>query len=282
MKHKYQIAAISILLLLFWEEAAYTHDVWLFPEQTLLSKGDTLVIHQYAGSDLKIEIEVELMRLITPRFELITPGGAIDLLEELPDFQEQPVVKPVLKRKLDFEGLALLTMEHAFIYNEWTKEKFLHYLEHEEFNAGDSSPSGENLPDKIIVKETQTERYARFIKCLVKVGNAQEGDLYKRKLGQKSEIIFQKNPFTLGAGDDLPVQALYEGQPDPGQLITAFNGNGNNLVSETKVRTDTDGIARISLNGKGFWLIRFVHLAPSPDPDVDWESYWTCYSFELN
>ncbi|NIV15550.1 MAG: hypothetical protein GWN62_31110 [Aliifodinibius sp.] len=161
MKNKHKFVTISLILLLFWLKPAYTHDIWLFPEQSRLSKGDTLVVHQYVGSDLNNEREIELMRRTTSRFDLITAGGTINLLEELPDFREKPVTKPVLKRKLDFEGLALITMKHAFIYNEWTKEEFLHYLEHEEYNASQLGVSSEVFRDRI--KASQTERYARYI-----------------------------------------------------------------------------------------------------------------------
>ena len=41
--------------------------------------------------------------------------------------------------------------------------------------------------------------------------------------------------------------------------------------------------ARFKLERAGFWLIRLVHLYPNSDrADIDWESYWTSFSFEVD
>ena len=275
MHKKTVVQAIPFTLALLLVTVAYPHDIWLSPDWFILSKGDTLIVRQLAGSEFEIEVELELLRRMTPRFELITPNGSVDLLSELPDFKTRPVVKPVLKRKLDFEGLALITMGHAFIHTEFSIEKFLEYLEHEEFKM-------EKFQDRIGRKPTQTERYARTLKCLVQVGDVAEGDLHKKVVGQKLEILLLQNPYRLDAGDDLEVQVLFDGKPLRDQLVRAFNGDGMRLVSKSKARTNARGIARFNLGKEGFWLIRLVYLMPCPDPDVDWESYWTSYSFELD
>lgn len=224
-------------------------------------------------------MDLELLRTMTPRFELITPNGSVDLLSELPNMFQW--VKPVLKRKLDFEGLALLAMEHAFIWNEFSAEKFLEYLEHEKFKM-------EKFQTHIGRKSSEQERYARTLKCLVQVGEVAEGDLHQRVLGLKLEIVLLQNPYLLDPGDDLEVQVLFDGKPLADQLLTAFNGDGKRLVSTSKTYTNALGIARFTLDREGFWLIRLIHLTHCSEradvdcSDVDWESYWSSYSFEVN
>ena len=73
-------------------------------------------LRQFSGVELENADEVQLFRRSTPVFQLITDDDTVDLLAELPDMQSQPVVMPVLERRLDVDGLALITMEHAFTH----------------------------------------------------------------------------------------------------------------------------------------------------------------------
>ena len=132
----------------------YPHDIWLLPNRFQIEKGETLVVRQLTGSDLQAEDEVELLRRMTPRFELVTAAGSVDLMEGLPSFRAKPVIRPVLERKVEDEGQALLAMDHAFIHGEFTTEKFLEYLEHEGFSMLKFQPL---MPDQ----PQQRERYAR-------------------------------------------------------------------------------------------------------------------------
>ena len=273
-------AACAVVLSLLLGNVAYPHDVWFVPDRSTLSKGDTLVVRQVVGSELEVENELEVLRRMTLRFELITGSGSVDLMKELPDMRTQPVVKPVLERKVDFEGPALLTMEHGFIHTAFSTEKFLEYLEHEELDK--------RFRDRVGDRPKQRERYARALKCLVQVGEAGPDDLHKKVLGQKLEILLLQNPYRLDPGQDLEVQVLFDGKPLTDQLVTALNGDGERLVSTSKARTNETGVARFHLKRGGFWLIRLVHLLPCADtPEAkcslaDWESQWSSYSFELD
>ena len=265
----------TVLLLFFLTSVVYSHDIWLLPDRFTLAKDDTLTVRQLAGSELEIEVELEFMRGTTRRFELMTSEESVNLLSEFPDAKTQPVVKPVLKRKLDFDGLALLVMDHSFLYDKFSRKKFIEYLEEEGFEL-------EKFQDQIGDKSTQVERWARTVKCLVQVGDVTEGDLHKRKVGQKLEILLLQNPYQLSLGDELEVQVLFDDKPLEDQLVTAFNGDGEQRILTARSHTNAQGIARFNLDRKEFWLIRLVYLMPCPHPKVDWESYWTSYSFELD
>ncbi len=281
MRGKSGVRVITIALFLLPVDVVYPHDVWLLPEQFILSKGDVMIVHQLAGSELDVEVELPVLRRMTPGFSLITSGGSVDLLSELPDIRIQPEVKPVLQRQVDSDGLVLLTMEHAFFHTEFPNEKFSEYLEHEGVET-------KTFHDQIERRSSQRERYARTLKSLIRVGETAEGDLYKQVIGQKLEILLLQNPYLMDPGDKLQVQILFEGKTLPDKLVTAFNGDGTQLVSTSKVHTNSEGIAEFTLDRAGFWLIRLVHLLPCSEryegdcSDVDWESYWTSYSFQLD
>lgn len=246
-------------------------------------------VHQLVGQELSTEVlngdeaqEVELLRRITRRFELITPMKSIDLLSGLPDAKARPVVKPVLERKLDFEGSALALMEHDFIYTEHTRESFLDYLEHEKFSL-------DKFRDHMGDRPQQRERYARFFKTLIQVGKVRDDGLHKQVVGQKLEILLKSNPYTLDPGDDIDVQVLFEGKPLAGVLVSAFNTDGKSPVRNSEAYTNTQGFVRFDLDYSGIWLLHLVHLLPCSEKSdivscayVDWESYWASYSFQLD
>ncbi len=286
VKHALRVAAVSLSLLA--PAVAGAHDIWLFPERFALSKGETLIVRQLLGTELDAEVlrgeageDLPLLRRMTPRFELITPDGSVDLLAELPDIRTRPVVRPVLERRLEFDGLALVVMTHDFIYHQLSGAEFQQYIQHEEFRIRDvRDPNG--------VMPNQLERYARVLKTLVRVGDGADSDLHKRVLGLTLEILLPRNPYLLDPGDELEVRVLFEGEPLADQLVRAYNSDGTQSVSKSSARTDAAGIARFTLDRAGFWLLRLVYLRPCADQSdagcavVDWESHWASFSFELD
>ena len=285
--------AFKIIFLLLVVGTASGHDMWLSPGQFVLSKGDLLIVHQLLGEELDTQVlqggeaqEIALLRRMTPRFELITPTESIDLLARLPEEKIRPVVKPILEYQLDFEGSALVLMEHDFIYTEHPRALFLEYLEHEGFSI-------EKFQAHMGEREQQRERYTRFFKTLIQVGEVRDDDLHEQVVGQvvgqKLEILLTSNPYTLDPGDDLDVQILFEGKPLAGILVTAFNTDGESPIGRSKAITNARGVARFDLDRTGFWLLHLVHLLPCSEHSdvvsctyVDWESYWASYSFQLD
>lgn len=285
---KTAIKVMILMLSLLAISVAYSHDIWLHTERFTLDKGNTLIVHQLIGAELDTDLlrpgntqELPVLRNITSSFALVTAQGSVNLLGELPDIRTQPEVKPVLKRKLDFDGLALVTMEHAIIYTEFSNDEFLHYLQHEGL---DSKKFREHMGSR----PAQSEGYVRTLKSLVQVGKATGTELHQHVLGQKIEILLLQNPYRLDPGDKLDVKVLFDGKPLRGQLVKAFNSDGKGPVAKHRARTNAKGVAQFTLGRSGLWLIRLIHLLPCSGrsnvdcEDADWESYWTSYSFALD
>jgi uncharacterized GH25 family protein len=260
-----------LISLIFTFGSAFSHDYWLHPEKFTISSGETLVVHLFVGDGFVSELERPLQKFITKRFELITKDRVVDLLDELPDS-----VKPVLKRKVNFDGLALIAMERDFAYIELPDSIFSEYLKHEELL------DIEKLREKIGRRKVERERYARFIKSLVKIGDGVDGDVYKKIIGHKLEIVPLQNPYELGPGDEIEVMILFDGKPLKDKVVMAYNRYDSNKIGRFRSRTDSAGIARFKLEG-GIWLIRLVHLIPCYDcKEVNWESFWASFTFEIS
>ncbi len=296
-----------LVVLLSAPTATLAHDIWLHAESFRLEPGETLVVRQLVGDELEADLsrlettqELPLLLDMTPRFTLVTPAGAVELLAE--GAGRRPA-KPVLERALDSAGPALVAMDHSILYTEFTSAEFLEYLEHEGLEP-------EAYRAHMGSRAYQTEGYQRTLKCLVWVGDTPRaagpgesgaaaggadsgadepgGDLHQRVLGQPLEILLLQDPYRLDPGDALEVRVLLHGEPLAGQPVNAYSSAGEGPVVKRRARTDADGVARFRLDGAGIWLVRLVYLAPCSDrsgvdcADTDWESYWSALSFEVD
>ena len=281
--------AFLTALCLLMATSAVAHDMWLLPDEFTVSKGEELTVRQLLGEELTSDVllgkgaqEIDLLRRITARFEITTPAGTVDLLADLPPEKSQPVIRPVLDYMLDFDGLAMVAMDHSFIYIEHSNDVFRHYLEHEGLEVG-------RMESHLGDRATQSERYARFFKTLIQSGDRRTGTLYERTVGQDLEIVLGNNPYVLNPGDMLDVQILFKGSPLGDAQVSAYNSDGSTTLRTLTAHTDANGNAQFELVRPGTWLIRLVHLLPCVDGDrvrrcksSDWESYWATFTFELD
>ena len=123
------------------------------------------------------------------------------------------------------------------------------------------------------------EIFTRCAKSLVASGQVSADDR-DRALGFALELIADRNPYAMGANDELPVQLLYRGQPLAGALVVAMNRA--NPSAKLSARTDATGHLRLRLPQAGMWLIKAVHMVPAPaGSDAEWASFWASLTFEL-
>jgi hypothetical protein len=127
------------------------------------------------------------------------------------------------------------------------------------------------------------ERYSRFIKTLVQIGNEKTDD-FKRPMGFKIEIIPQTNPVNLKAGDELQVQVLFEGKPLANNRIMATYDEYSTKQEDyaQTLETGPDGMARFKITQPGLWMIRTNRILPvTGDEKADWESFWSNLTFQV-
>ena len=123
------------------------------------------------------------------------------------------------------------------------------------------------------------EIFSRCAKSLVHYGLT-AGAQPDRALGFILELVAEKNPYTVRAGEDFPATLTYQGRPLPGALVVAMNRA--NPAAKMMARTDKKGRVRFRLSQDGIWLIKAVHMIPAPDgANADWASFWASLTFEL-
>jgi uncharacterized GH25 family protein len=157
---------------------------------------------------------------------------------------------------------------------ELTAEKFHQYLKEEGLDAVAALRARRN--------ETGAKAHEIFSRCaksLLLSGSAKEeqGD---RPLGFTLELVAERNPYAIRAGQELPVRLTYENRPLAGALVVAMNRQ--NPSEKLTARTDKDGRVRFRLRPGGMWLIKAVHMVPAPaGTKADWASFWASLTFEM-
>jgi uncharacterized GH25 family protein len=156
-----------------------------------------------------------------------------------------------------------------------TAEKFNQYLKEEGLDSIATLRARRNQESAGV-----HEMFSRCAKSLILSGppNKADGD---RKLGFTLELIAEKNPYTLSAGEDLPLRLTYENRPLAGTLVVAMNRR--NPSERVSARTGSAGRVRLVLKPGGMWLIKAVHMLPAAaGTNADWVSYWASLTFGVS
>ena len=157
---------------------------------------------------------------------------------------------------------------------EETAEKFNQYLKEEGLDAIAALRAQRNETNSQV-----RELFSRCAKSLLLSGSSGEAQS-DRVLGFALELVAERNPYALRAGQDLPVRLTYENHPLPGALVIAMNRL--NPSEKLSARTGQDGRVRFRLRPGGMWLVKAVHMVPAPaGANAQWQSYWASLTFEM-
>lgn len=241
------------------------HDMWIEPTTFLPQPGQIVGVRLRVGQDL-----------------------LGDPLPRNPELVNQFIVqdaegrKPVVGRdgsdpagflRVALPGLLVVGYRSNPSSVELPAEKFNQYLKDEGLDAALA----------LRVRRNQTgapahELFSRCAKSLVLSGPPSEA-LADRRLGFALELVAERNPYLIRAGEDFPVRLTYENRPLAKALVVAMNRL--NPAEKLTARTDRDGRVRFQLRSGGMWMVKAVHMLPAPaGSNADWTSYWASLTFE--
>jgi Domain of unknown function (DUF4198) len=151
-------------------------------------------------------------------------------------------------------------------------------LSADEFNA---YLEEDGIPDILAARRSANElgkgareRYSKHVKAVFQVGPTRsEG--FGTVLGYPAEIVPLDNPYTDARGAPLRVRCLVDGRPVANQTVL-WGGAG----AERSTRTDSEGVAQVTLDAAGKWYVKFVHMVRADQPGLDYESKWATLTFE--
>lgn len=222
------------------------------------------------GEPFDFELERELQQEMTPQFMLYTKSDSVSLLAA-----SSENVKPVLKMKVNFDGLGLMVMQRNAAYIDETPAAFKKYLEEEHIDG----ITFDSLKWK---KPVVKEKYSRCLKSLVTSGKPGNENLYSKIVGQRLEILLTTNPYLLTANQRVVAKVLWEGKPLASQWITAScKSNKTDSLKEISVLTDKAGIAGFEVDFNTICYLHTIYmLRLKNDAKADYESVWASYSFQ--
>ena len=245
--------------------AVLAHDYWLQADQLVLAPGERLTVHLNLGQAFQVEEEKAYEAARVERFELRV--GRDDVRDLVPATAEG--AKPLFSDTIDQPQPFLMSLTRGVAQVEMSAQEFDEYATHE------------GIPFRA-QRARERERYWRFLKVLGRAGPQTETDLHHRFTGAQFEILLLQNPFTAQPGEEQIAQLLFETRPLAGAAVAALHRAADGTLTRLDGVTDARGVVRFTLPVAGTWLIRSVHMRPCKGcKDVDWESFWAAYTFQL-
>ncbi|CAN5874423.1 DUF4198 domain-containing protein [soil metagenome] len=256
---------LAILIVIVAGAGLAAHDLWIEPSAFVVQTGKPVAIRLRVGTNL-------LGDPVARDPELIDRFIAVDATGTNP--VDGPVgVDPAGILRVAAPGMVIVGYASKPSRVVLPAQKFNEYLKEEGLESIAALRAKRN--------ESQAEAREEFSRCakaLITSGPA--GKTGDRALGFTLELIAERNPYALRSGEALPVRLLYRNQPLSGALVVALNKRDPSQT--VSARSGKDGRVSLMLKDPGMWLVKAVHMVPSPaGADVQWSSFWASLTFEL-
>jgi uncharacterized GH25 family protein len=251
---------------LLLSKALCAHDFWIEPSSFRPAVGSVVAARLMVGQKFRGEPLPRNPALIV-KFVLVSDKGETPV-------SGRPAADPAGTVSISEPGLLVLGYRSANSPVSLEAAKFEEYLKEEGLEK--------ILEARARRGESQTpsrEVFSRCAKSLLSAGGGGKTG-FDRDLGFSLELIPERNPYTLKAGEELPVRLLSEGKPLEGALVAALpNAAPEERLSQ---RTDRNGRVRLRLSRDGAWLVKAVHMIPAAaETGADWQSLWASLTFEI-
>ena len=266
MSRRYAWALAAVCGMLTATAPVLTHDFWLEPSSFRLEPGGMVHFRLRVGEHF---IGDPLPRDAAMIAQFIAAGP-----KEIRPVPGQHGRDPAGMLSIAESGLIVVGYRSRHSTAEQTPKAFDAYL------------AEEGLDRVAAIRATRTsssgvirELFSRCAKVLLVAGPV-SGSAQDRILGFTLEIVAEKNPYGLRAGQHLPVRLLYDGQPLEGTLVVAMNRQDPS--ARVQARSNREGRVSLPLSRGGVWMIKAVHMIPAAAKSgAEWESFWASLIFEL-
>jgi uncharacterized GH25 family protein len=245
----------------------FAHDLWLEPTTFSPEPGQIVGVRLRVGHIL-------LMSDPLPRDPALVKQFVVEDTAGRKPVHGRDGADPAGLLRVATPGLLVIGYRSNPSAIELTAEKFNQYVQEEGLDAIAALRARHNETGA-----SARELFSRCAKSLVLLGAPSEaqGD---RLLGFTLELVAEQNPYTLRAGEALPVRLTYENRPLAGALVVAMNRL--HPAEKLAARTDSDGRVHFQLRPGGMWLVKAVHMVPAgAGTNAQWESFWASLTFEL-
>jgi len=257
-----------VLGVIAWPAAA--HDTWLQPRRVSVLPGTIAQIDLTSGDKFaSFDTGINADRIEVARARL--NGKTIDIAQRAPEKKSLE-----LRVALSDPGVATLWLSLTPKSLELNQKQVRHYLEEIDAPALLAQAWYAGKGSKGL--KPWREIYTKYTKTFVRVGRPKADRSWSQPVGMALEIVPEKDPTALHAGDEFPVRVLKNGAPLPDFSLGIVREGKTNRAFK---KTDAAGRAVFKLGRDGKWLLRGTELRSSSKPATDWESDFTTLSFEV-
>jgi uncharacterized GH25 family protein len=263
------VAAIAC----FATREARAHDFWIQPSTFHVTSGQPIALRFLIGEPGAVEHwQTEWRKIVS-----LQDVGPTALTDQLLALRPLEGATPTVDRvdatvTLRAEGTHILAFASNQLLNELPADRFTSYALHE----------GLALPLSVRkAKGTSMtpgrELYSRRAKTLIQVGR-NPSDTVSAPIGQTLEIVPDRSPYLLKAGEPLSVVIWFHGAPLPG-ASAVLERLGQGGTHGTPTVTDAKGRVSWPLPSSGDWKINVVWSYPIDDPRADYETIFCSLTF---
>jgi len=251
--------------------AAISHEFWIDPQDYSVGIDDKIVAdlrvgQKYAGASYAYL--PSNFRL----FEIAMGETRVPVKGRLGD-------KPALSQSAPGEGLAVVlhqTGNSLLNYDDF--ESFERFVRHKDALWALDEHRKRGFPT-----DTFSERYSRYAKSLIAVGNGAGKD---QRYGLETEIVALTNPYTDEVSQGVSVQVFYQGRARSDAQLEVFEKAPDGSVEIKLYRTNADGIGRIPVKPAHEYqvdsvVLRVLDTSGSSQSKTVWESLWANLTFAV-
>ena len=245
---------------------ARAHDTWLIPDQFNLAPKSTVTLDMTSGMEFpKLDVgpkpervESAKCRLAEKTFDITNKLAAPNSLQ--------------FKAELADVGVATFWVKLPPRAIELKPDPVKEYLDDVD------APEALRQQWAKMREPRWRESYTKHPKTFARVGQPPSDRSWAEPAGMFLEIVPERDPTALKAGDDFPVRVLKDGAPFAGFSLNAVSAG--ETKGETR-KTDSDGRVTFRMSKEGRWLLRGTDIRKSNQPDTDWESDFATLTLEV-
>lgn len=259
------LAAASVAWCL--TSAALSHDTWLLPRGAAGDPPFVASLDLTSGMGFpKLDHAVQPDRIAKARIRL---NGRSTNITDL----ALSAKSLVLRASIDAPGVAAIWVESKPRSIELTAAQVAEY-----FEEIDATESIRKAWAAVAEPKRWRETYVKLAKTFVRSGKGGDAGAWAEPVGMALEIVPERDPTRLRAGDEFPVRVFRNAGPARGfALGLVGEGDAHGLLRTT----DENGRVRFRLERSGQWLLRGTDLRRSTAKDIDWESEFTTLTVEV-
>ncbi len=266
MRNRLVFAGAAVLAAM---SPARAHDFWLEPEKFEAMPGEAIAVYFTIGH----AGEHEAWNLRREKVAALKSCLGAQCLPQPPVIPNSPEQRGRAIVSLEAAGTHVLAFESRHSLSELDGAAFTDYAQKEGLTAILEDRAARN-----VTGAPGRELYSRRAKALIRVGTADPGDV-SAAVGHTLEIIPDKNPYALKAGERLPVRVLFNGAPLAGVTID-FDDLSDRQDPLQSAATDGQGAASFAIEGKGPFKLMAIWGKPISDrSEADYETIFASLTF---